>query len=194
LLKLELFISHELALAPNYSSKKLPNLVLREIPLDCNTSFQVWSPKANAILLPEEVHLLKSDRLRIAVICTKLIWLLGATCSEHEDYFASNQKHFFDWDETLDFVCKYQFKYHAIDVIFSPQTFRPLYHSTWQQPSHWVMEPPCWEIFFLQLKPDRKGFRAEPRDRYLSVIVWTGQPIAKPFPSQSASTRTIWSA
>jgi hypothetical protein len=185
LLKPELFIPNELAIAPKYSRKKSPNLVLREIPLDYNTSFQVWSPKDNAILLAEEANLLKSDRLRLAVICTKLIWLLGATCLEHEDYFAGNQKQFFDWDEVIDFVGKYQFKYNAIDVIFSGQTFRPLYQSFWQQPTHWIVEPPCWEIFFLQLNPDGEGFKAEVRDRYLSVIIWTGQPISKSLPSKS---------
>jgi hypothetical protein len=179
LLKLEFFIPVDLAVAPAYKFGKPPNLVLREIPIDYNTSFQVWSPKADTLLLPEEASLLKRDRLRIAVICTKLIWLLGVNCSEYEDYFAANQKLFYDWDETVDFACRYKFKPNAIDVIFSPHTLRPLYNSLTNDPTHWVMEPPCWEIFFLQVKSCDEGFIAESRNPHLSAIVWTGKPVIK---------------
>lgn len=179
MLKLDCFIPPDLAIAPAYDFDKLPNLVLREVPLDCNSSFQVWSPRANATLVSEEASLLKRDRLRLAVICTKLIWLLGATCSEEEDYLLSTQQHFDDWDEVVDFASKYGFCPDVIDVIFSPQTIRPLYDSLANQLRHWVIEPPCWEIFFLELKPDGNGCKAEPRSQRLSVLIWTGQPIVK---------------
>lgn len=181
------FIPPELAIAPPYSSGKLPNLIRRKVPIDCNTSIQVWSPKANAILLPEEVNVLRSDRLRVEVICSRLVWLLGANCSEHEDYLVANEKLIHHWEDIVYFACKYGFRPHVIDLLFSPPIIRPLYTPLAKSPrtqfanapTHWVMEPACWEIFFLELKPVEGGFKAEPRTKPLSVIVWTGEPITK---------------
>lgn len=182
---LDLFITPDLADAPVYPEKNYPNLLLRNVPLDCNTTFQVWSPKANASLLPQEADLLKRDWLRLAVICTKLIWLLGATCCEEEDYLMAKQQKFDDWDEVVDFASRYNFRPNAIDILFSPQNIRPLYNSRTRQPSHWVVEPPCWEIYFLQLQSQGSYYQAEPRSQDLSVLVWTGKPIIKQTPGNS---------
>ncbi len=179
LLRLEHFISPDLATAPKYSAKKVPNLVLRRVPLDCNSYFEVWSPRSGAILNREERNLLKQDRLRLEVICTKLTWLLGATCYENEDYLLEQGKKLSDWEQVKYYSCRYHFYPDVIDIIFSPQIVRPQYNNVIQKPTHWIIEPPCWEICLLQLKPVNEGYIAEERSPELSIFVWTGQPIIK---------------
>jgi hypothetical protein len=180
--ELNKFISPDLAIAPTFKFNSL-NLFLREVKLDYNSSFQVWSPKSNAILLPEEVNLLKSDYVRLASICTRLIKLLGASCSEEEDYLLSSQKIIYEWEDVIYFVSKYGFKPNAIDIMFSPQVFRPIEQGGMKRCSLWAIEPSCWEIFFLELKfCINNGFTAEPRNEFLSVMVWTGRPIVKSIP------------
>ncbi len=179
LLSLEHFIPPKLATAPTYAFQKLPNLVLRRIPLDCNTYFEVWSPRSSATLNPDEVSLLKSDRLRLEVICTKLIWLLGATCYESQNYLLESGKQLTDWEEVGDYASRYHFCPDVIDIIYSPQIIRPQYNRVTQQPTHWIIEPPCWEICLLRLKPMENGWIAEERNPELSILVWTGKPIKK---------------
>ena len=70
------FIPKNLATAPFSSEKRFPNLLLRKIILDRNSSFQVWSPKSSAILNATEANLLKGDRFRLEAICTRLFALL----------------------------------------------------------------------------------------------------------------------
>ena len=177
------FVPPKLAIAPKFPETELPNLLLREVILDRNSSFQVWSPKSNAILNPSEASLLKSDRFRVEAICTRLVSLLGATCSENEEYLLSNQKLIDNWEDVKYFASKYNFKPNAIDVLFSSQSIRPLETSVINNSLQWVVEPACWEIFFLELQPASQGFQAVPRlQNYLSVIVWTGQPTIKFIP------------
>ena len=181
------FIPEELAIAPAYPAGYPPHLTLREVSIDGNTSVQIWSPKSDAILLPEEVNLLRSDRLRVEVICSRLVWLLGANCSENDDYLGANDKLIYQWEDVTYFAGKYGFNPNVIDILFCPSTIRPIYGSSVQRfgkcvpntPIQWVMEPACWEIFFLEIKAVVGGFKAEPRSQLLSVIVWTGQPISK---------------
>ncbi|MEC4985479.1 MAG: hypothetical protein SAK42_15380, partial [Oscillatoria sp. PMC 1076.18] len=150
-----------------------------EVNLDCNSNFQVWSPQTNSVLLPVEASLLQSDRLRVEVICSRLVWLFGATCSEHEDYLTAKQKLLYNWEDIVNFASKYNFRPNALDIVFSPQLIRPVYSHNTKQPTHWVSEPPCWEIFFLQLKSVSGGIVAETRPKSLSIMIWTGQPIVK---------------
>jgi hypothetical protein len=170
------FISEKLAIAPNYPEAELPNLLLREVTLDRNSSFEVWSPRSNAVLTSLEADLLRSDRLRIEAICTRLVSLLGATCSEYENHLLSNQKLIYNWEDVAYFAFKYGFKPNVMDVLFSTQTIRQLNLTSKKTASQWVIEPACWEIFFLELTAERDGFIAVPRSQYLSVIVWTGHP------------------
>lgn len=179
LLKREDFIAPDLAIAPRHNGAKLPNLVLRDVFLDCNTTFEVWSPRSDAILSKEEVNFLKHDRLRIEVICTRLVWLLGATCCDEEDYLMASHKLFSDWEEVRDYTTKYGFRPDIWDIMFSPQTIRPLYLGRSQKPSHWVIEPPCWEICPLKFHPSEEGFKTELRSPALSILVWGGQPKIK---------------
>ncbi len=184
------FIPPRLAIAPSVPETEFPNLLLRKIILDRNTSFEVWSPKSNAILNTCEADLLKSDCARVEAICTRLVSLLGATCSEYEEHLLSSQKLFDNWEDVKYFASKYKFKPNAIDVLFSSQTIRQLDVSS-NNSIKWVVEPPCWEIFFLELNPVNKGFKIVSRpNNYLSVIVWTGKPIVKHIP-QMRSQRLI---
>ena len=175
------FIPSKLAIAPA-SETKFPNLLLRKVILDRNCSFEVWSPKSNAILSTCEADLLKSDCFRIEAICTRLVSLLGATCSEYEEHLLSNQKLIDNWEDVKYFASKYQFKPNAIDVLYSNQTIRRFNPSS-NNLIEWVLEPPCWEIFFLELNPVKEGFKIVSRpNNYLSVIIWTGRPTIKHIP------------
>ncbi|MCC0175788.1 hypothetical protein I4641_02180 [Waterburya agarophytonicola K14] len=176
------FIPQKLAIAPSIPKAEFPNLLLREIIIDRNSLFQVWSPKSNAILNTLEADLLKSDCLRVEAICTRLVSLVGATCSEHEEHLLSNQKLIDNWEDVKYFASKYKFKPNAIDVLYSTQTIRQLNVSS-NNSLKWVLEPPCWEIFFLEVNPVDQGFKAVSRpNNYLSVILWTGKPIIKHIP------------
>ncbi|WP_036477688.1 hypothetical protein [Myxosarcina sp. GI1] len=176
------FIPNNLAIAPSYPKAELPNLLLRKVVLDRNCSFQIWSPKSNAILQAVEADLLISDRLRVEAICTRLVSLLGATCSEHEDHLLTNQKLIYYWEDLKYFTSKYGFKPSVIDVLFSTHTIRQLNAPSINSATQWVVEPACWEIFFLELKAVANGYQLVPRPQYLSVIVWTGLPTVKYIP------------
>lgn len=177
------FIPKNLATAPFASEKRFPNLLLRKIILDRNSSFQVWSPNSGAILNATEANILKSDLFRIEAICTRLVSLLGATCSEYEEHLLTNQKLIDNWEDVKYFASKYSFKPNAIDVLFSPQTIRQLDTTSISNSIKWVIEPACWEIFLLELKSVSQGFQVVSRpNNYLSVIVWTGKPIVKSIP------------
>jgi hypothetical protein len=80
------------------------------------------------------------------------------------------------------FASKYSFKPKAIDIIFSPQIFRPIEQTILQRYSLWAFQPPCWEIFFLEFNKNNLGFTAEPRKEFLSVMIWTGRPVVKSIP------------
>ena len=183
------FIPQKLAVAPSFPEEEFPNLLLREVILDHNSSFQVWSPKSDAILTTSEANLLKSDCFRVEAICTKLVSLLGATCSECEEHLSINQKLIDNWQDVQYFASKYSFKPNAIDVLYSPQTIRQFdTTSTSNNLMKWVIEPACWEIFLLELSPFSEGFQAVPRQEcYLSIIVWTGQPIIKSLPQMRST-------
>jgi hypothetical protein len=114
--------------------------------------------------------------LQIEVICIRSVWLLNANYLEYENYLLSDRKLIYNWEDVAYFAFKYGFKPNVIDVLFSTQTIRPLNLPSKKTASQWVIEPACWEIFFLELIPERDGFSAIPRSPYLSVIVWTGQP------------------
>ena len=185
------FIPKNLAIAPSYPEADLPNLVLRNIILDRNCSFQVWSPKSNAILEDFEADLLVSDRLRVEAICTRLVSLLGATCSEHEDHLLTNQKLIYYWEDLKYFTTKYRFKPNVIDVLFSTHTIRQLNALSVNAATQWVVEPACWEIFFLELKVVENGYQLVPRPQYLSVIVWTGQPTVRYIPQMRVKRQIL---
>lgn len=156
-----------------------PNLVLRTVFIDSRTSFEVWSPREKVVLLPQEAELLKRDILRVEVICSRLVWLMGATCSEQESSDRETSTLVYDWEEVRYFASKYNFRPDFFDVVFCPQTIRPIYRSGQQTPECWSLEPANWEIFFLSLKPTPDGFIVKSRTVPLRVQLWTGKPIAK---------------
>ena len=177
------FIPYQLTQAPVDSELQLPSLLLRKVFLDRNSSFQVWSPKSDAILTTAEAGLLKVDRFRVEAICSRLVSLLGATCSEYEEHLLTSQKIFDSWEDVKYFASKYRFNPNAIDVLFSSQTIRPLEISPVEDSIQWVVEPACWEVFFLKLSPVERGYQILARpNNYLSVIIWTGQPTIKSMP------------
>lgn len=178
------FVPKNLAVAPSVPKTEFPNLCLREVVLDRNSSFQVWSPKSDGILNNAEANLLRSDCFRVEAVCTRLVSLLGATCSECEEHLSVNQKVIDNWQDVKYFASKYGFKPNAIDVLFSPQTIRQFDKTSANDHSiKWVIEPACWEIFLLELNPVSQGYQVVPRhDNYLSIIVWTGKPTIKCIP------------
>ena len=177
------FVPEKLAVAPSFPDLEFPNLLLREVVLDRNSSFQVWSPKSDAILTTTEADLLKSDCSRVEAICTRLVSLLGATCSEFEEHLSFDRKPIDNWQDVKYFASKYNFRPNAIDVLYSPQTIRQLDPASTNNAIEWVIEPACWEIFLLEVNSVPDGFQAIPRqDNYLSIIVWTGKPIIKCIP------------
>lgn len=177
------FVPEKLAVAPSFPEKEFPNLLLREVILDRNSSFQVWSPKSDAILNNSEANLLISDCFRVEAICTRLVSLLGATCSEYEEHLLTNQKVIDNWQDVKFFASKYSFKPNAIDVLFSPQNIRQFDSTSIKNSIKWVIEPACWEIVLLELNSVSQGFQVVPRpNNYLSIIIWTGKPIIKSIP------------
>jgi hypothetical protein len=146
------FIPEELAIAPGYPAGTPPHLTLREVSIDGNTSVQIWSPKSDAILLPEEVNLLRSDRLRVEVICSRLVWLLGANCSENDDYLGASDKLIYQWEDVTYFAGKYGFvlqrfarfmDHQSNDSAHICQT--PRYNGLWN--------PPAGKYFSWKLNP-----------------------------------------
>lgn len=175
-MRLNTLIPTSLCYAPRYSVGNPPNLSLRTVFVDACTSFEVWSPHSKAILLPEEADFLRSDRLRLEVICSKLVWLVGATCSEREDYSPDTSKLVHDWEGVMEFASKYKFHLDVIDVIFCSQLIRPKYRTTSDIPTHWILEPANWEIFFLTLTPTQQGYKVDSRTVPLRIHLWTGMP------------------
>lgn len=170
----EAFIPNELAVAPNPFGIA-PNLKLVTIPVDAYTSFELWLPKPNAALLPEEAMLLVGDRLRLEEICASLTWLLGATPIGQDSY--DDPIPTYDWRVVQRWVHQAADKFDAIGVNYQPQTLYPsLAHE--EASTAWTLKPFTWNISFFDLKSFGNKYQIEVRST--SLVITYGHSITKP--------------
>lgn len=168
------FIPNEVAVAPNPFGLA-PNLKLVTIPVDAYTSFELWLPKPNATLLPEEAMLLVGDRPRLEEICASLTWLLGASPIGQDDHDDPIPTH--DWRVVQRWVHQVGGQFDGIGVNYQPQT---LYPSVTDEgaATAWTLKPFTWNISFFDLNPLGSKYQVEARS--IGLFITYGHAITKP--------------
>lgn len=204
----ELFISSEMMTAPEHplmkdlaapllepfdSSKslreiheqqkrdRLPGIVKRIIPIDNNTAWEYWWCVPGRLLLPEDVEVLQSDRPRVEVILSKLIWLWGAYCLGEQTSCSFSDEPTYDWQAVLAFVYQQNLKPDILDIDFLPMAINNLYaqDARTTTPEYTAVEPAHWHIEFFSLQTvDGYAQLQEPK-QLCSCQVWTRQPFLK---------------
>jgi hypothetical protein len=171
-MSLEAFIPTELTLAPEPGGQ-VNHLILKTIPVDVFTSFELWLPMPNATLLPKEAALLQSDRPRLEAIGARLIWLLNATCIEHEGKTGRAIHH---WQEITATIAERGFHFDAIEAVYHPQVIHTPNGQVEDQPK-WLIQPNRWQFNFIELKTVENGF--QPQVIPLSLLISFGKTIVK---------------
>jgi hypothetical protein len=172
-MSLETFIPTELTIAPDPPGQ-FDHLILKTIPVDVFTSFELWSPMLNATLQPEEAAFLQSDRSRLEAIGARLIWLLNATCVEGEKVTPGKTIH--HWQEIIETIAERGFHFDAIEVIYQPQVIRSPNLQENNQPT-WLIHPNRWQFNFIELKTVENGF--QPQVIPVSLLISFGRTIVK---------------
>lgn len=182
------FIQVELTKAPRIE-EITPNLTLETVPINKVESFELWSPKwtpKGAGLKPQEVELLKNDRLRVTRILSRLVWLMGAICIAEDDWSTGERQPLYDWNAVVEFVKREARCVNPIvtRVMFSTHAFLPIYDKDHKQrglrpPQAWENSPPHWSVVFDDLVPDGEGFLLKQAENFVSVEIWTGKPVRR---------------
>lgn len=174
-------IPTELAVAPNPFGLAA-NLQLMTIPVDAYTAFELWMPKPNALLLPEEARLLVGDRPRLEEICLNLTWLFGATLIEQDQRInqepqPTGQNLLYDWQAVQQRIGPSGSQFDAIGITYQPQTIYPSLTSS-SASRAWTLRPFLWNIWFFDLKPWANGYQAAVRS--MSLLITYGHTVTRP--------------
>jgi hypothetical protein len=167
------FIPPDLAVAPNPFGLA-SSLILKTIPIDAFTSFELWLPLEGSILIPEEARLLMDDRPRLEEICGKLTWLFGAAVYAHDAIYSQEQ--YYDWRSLINSMRQAEMRFDAIAVVYHPQAILPT-NSEDGMPNAWTVRPSTWQSFFLELNPGDRGYSVKTLPIHLSITY--GQPTTK---------------
>ncbi|MBW4471610.1 MAG: hypothetical protein KME45_14560 [Stenomitos rutilans HA7619-LM2] len=175
---LDSFIPVALAVAPNPLG--LPShLKLTTVPIDAHTCFELWTPKTDDILLPEEAMLLRGDCSRLEEICAKLTSLLGARLMSNG---ARMQPTTDCWQEIRRVLYESGADFDAIAVTYLPQMIYPT-ATREGGVSAWTLQQAGWSVSFLALQPTKEGFRSTVLP--IKAVIMSGQSItasARPAP------------
>lgn len=151
------FIPTELAVAPNPLGPAL-NLKLTTVPIDAESSFEVWMPPLGIKLLSEEAMLLQCDRARLEEICAKLVWLLGGELTI--DALASQPETIDSWAEAMALLRDAGITFDALYVTYRAQLIYPKLDED-ECPVAWTIEPVRWRIYFLMMQSGITGVQVE---------------------------------
>lgn len=175
---------------------RIPGIVKRIIPLDTETLWQYWWCVPGRLLLPEDVELLMSDRIRVESILEKLVWLLGGCCFKKDHHRQGDQLIVHHWQEVIEFARQQGFESYVLDIDFFPITIKHYTQPT--SPSednndYIAVEPPHWHIEFFRLTPTTGGFEIQEPKTVCSCQIWTGKPFIKNLHTGETSTRfDLW--
>lgn len=177
---------------------RIPGIVKRIIPLDASNSWEYWWCVPDRLLLPEDVELIKSDRLRIESILEQLIWLFGGHCFSKDSYRQGEQLRVNQWQEVLEFARQYGFESYLLDIDFLPtaikrctQQFRLKEDDL--NANYVAFEPAHWHIEFFQLINTEGGFEIQHQKPVCSCQIWIGKPFIKNLDTDETSTRyDLW--
>lgn len=173
---LETLIPAELTIAPNPLGLT-QNLKLESIPIDAQTSFELWMPLPGSVLLPQEAALLKHDFTRLEEICANLVWLLnGIWVDEQERPLNWTVER---WQDATNILRRQHFSLDTISVRYLPPAIRLLRDEDVQSQS-WIIQPARWRFSFLELQPWKKGYKAVPMP--VSLLISFGEPMIKSAP------------
>lgn len=182
------FIQSDLlkALRPRQAT---PNLTLTTVPICQNESFELWAPKwtpRGRNFTSLEIELLRRDRLRVNLILSKLVWLMGAICLGEDDWNVGDHQPLYDWDAVMDFVRREGRCVNPIvtRILFTPHSIIPIYDKARKQegripPQAWEVSPPHWSIIFDDLISVGQAFQLKQAGDWVSVEIWTGKPMRR---------------
>lgn len=170
---------------------RIPGIVRRLIPLNSTTVWEYWWCVPGRMLLPEDVDIIRCDRLRIETILAKLIWLLGGHCFGENSCLYGEAKSVYDWQQVLEFARNAGISPDAMDIDFMPTAIAQLNLShphdklpilpiaDKKTPNYVAVEPGHWHIEFFQLQPIEGGFELKEPKPMCSCQIWTGKPFIK---------------
>jgi hypothetical protein len=181
--KMNSFIPPDLAVAPNPFGLA-SSLILKTIAIDAFTSFELWMPNKESILIPEEARLLIDDRPRLEEICGKLTWLFGAAVYSRDSI--CSQEQYYDWRTLINSMRQADMQFDAIAVEYLPQAIQPT-HSDDEMPTEWTVRPSTWNCFFLEFNQSDRGYRINTLPTHLSISY--GKPTTKAISSATIGMR-----
>lgn len=178
---------------------RIPGVVKRIVSLDANTFWEYWWCVPGRILLPEDIELLRSDRLRVESILSKLVWLFGGYCFGDDTPQQGEQKPVYDWQQIIEFARQHGFESYVLDIDFLPSAIQLDNRNsqlTENTPSntHVAVEPAHWHIEFFRLQPaEAEFFEIQEVKNLCSCQIWTGKPFLKNLETGEAVTRyDLW--
>ncbi len=186
--KQQQFIDQELASAPTHSleykvrfpipnyniskdkvakiqvENQIPGIEKKLIPLGCMESFEVWLPKADrAILLDEDIKLLKNDCARIEKICDRLFSLLDCICSDSYQWRKNvdELEKITSWKTAQEKLLECGFEYQAIAIDYEPTQISPRSNNFLECNSDvesWDAIPEKWIVTLYNFEQSEFGF------------------------------------
>lgn len=186
--KKQQFIDQELASAPTYSledkvrfpipnyniskdkvakiqvENQIPGIEKKLIPLGYMESFEVWLPKEDrAILLGEDIKLLKNDCARIEKICDRLFSLLDCICSDSYQWRENvdELEKITSWKIAQEKLLKCGFEYQAIAIDYEPSQISPRSNNFLESNSNvesWDAIPEKWIVTLYNFEESEFGF------------------------------------
>jgi hypothetical protein len=181
--------------------EKIPGIVKRFIPLNGMMAWEYWWCVPGRMLLPEDVEVLRSDRLRVETILSKLVWLLGGHCFGEDVNWQAESKPVYDWQLVLEFARNSGLNPDIIDIDFLPTAIAqtnlshphdklpPNGEINGNPPNYVAVEPGHWHIEFFQLQPIEGGFILQEPKPMSTCQIWTGKPFVKHLQTGEVTTR-----
>lgn len=177
---------------------RIPGIVKRIIPLDADTFWEYWWCVPDRLLLPEDVELIKSDRVRIENILEQLIWLFGGHCFNEDTYRQGEQLIVNHWQEVIKFASQQGFDSYLLDIDYLPTAIK-CYNQQFHlkeddlNTTYVAVEPAHWHIEFFQLITTTGGFEIQHPKPVCSCQIWTGKPFIKHLNTGETLTRyDLW--
>lgn len=160
---------------PNYNISKdkvakiqvenqIPGIEKKLIPLGCMESFEVWLPKVDrAILLDEDIKLLKNDCARIEKICDRLFSLLDCICFDSYQWRENvdELEKITSWEIAQKKLLECGFEYQAIAIDYEPSQISPRSNNFLESNSDvesWDAIPEKWIVTLYNFEQSEFGF------------------------------------
>lgn len=171
------FILNELAVAPNPLGLA-PNLKLVTISVDACISFELWLPKPDTALLPEEARLLVGDRPRLEEICATLTRLFGAVLIGQDGYDDPTPTH--DWRVVQHCLYRMGTQFDAVGVNYQLHAFYSGCADSsrvYEAVSTARRLKPIWDVSFFDFKP--LGNKYQIATRSIGLLITDGNRLTQ---------------